>query len=44
MSVYYYGRTSFEFEDFSKLGKLLTNKLMLQGFNESRLLSSFRKL
>jgi hypothetical protein len=30
-------------EDFSKRGKLLTNKLMLQGYDESRLNSSFHK-
>jgi hypothetical protein len=30
-------------QDFSKRGRLLTNKLMLQGYNESRLKSSFRK-
>jgi hypothetical protein len=31
------------FENFSKRGKLLTKKLMLQGFNESRLNSRFCK-
>ena len=30
-------------QDFSKRGRLLTNKLILQGYNESRLKSSFRK-
>jgi hypothetical protein len=29
----------FAYEDFSKRCKLLTNKLMLQGYNESRLKS-----
>jgi hypothetical protein len=29
------------YEDFSKQGRLLTNKLMLQGYNESRLKSPF---
>ena len=38
-----YARACFAYEDFSKQGKLLTNKLMLQGYNESRLKSSFRK-
>jgi hypothetical protein len=33
----------FAYEDFSKRGKLLIKKLMLQGYNESRLKSSFRK-
>ena len=37
-----YARACFAYEDFSKRGKLLTNK-MLQGYNESRLKSSFRK-
>jgi hypothetical protein len=37
-------RACFAYEDFSKRGRLLTNKLMLQGYNESRLKSSFRKL
>ena len=36
-------RACFAYEDFSKRGRLLTNKLMLQGYNESRLKSSFRK-
>ena len=38
-----YARACFAYEDFSKRGKLLTNKLMLQGYNESRLKSSFRQ-
>jgi hypothetical protein len=38
-----YARACFAYEDFSKRGKLLTKKLMLQGYNESRLKSSFRK-
>ena len=38
-----YARANFAYEDFSKRGKLLTNKLMLQGYNESRLKSSFLK-
>jgi hypothetical protein len=38
-----YARACFAYEDFSKRGRLLTNKLMLQGYNESRLKSSFRK-
>ena len=39
-----YARSCFAYYDFSKGGKLLTNKLMLQGYkNESRLKSSFRK-
>jgi hypothetical protein len=37
-----YASASFAYEDFSKLGKLLTNKLILQGYNESRLKSYFR--
>jgi hypothetical protein len=37
-----YARACFTHEDFSKRGRLLTNKLMLQGYNESRLKSSFR--
>jgi hypothetical protein len=32
-----YARACFVYEDCSKHGKLLTNKLMLQGYNESRL-------
>ena len=39
-----YARACFVYEDFSKRGRLLTNKLMLQGYYESRLKSSFRKL
>jgi hypothetical protein len=38
-----YARAYFAYEDFSNRGKLLTKKLMLQGHNESRLKSSFRK-
>jgi hypothetical protein len=38
-----YARACFAYEDFLKRGKLLTKKLMLQGYNESRLKSSFRK-
>ena len=38
-----YARACFAYEDFSKRGILLTKKLMLQGYNESRLKSSFRK-
>ena len=38
-----YARACFACEDFSKRCKLLTNKLMFQGYNESRLKSSFRK-
>jgi hypothetical protein len=38
-----YARACFAYEDFSKRGKLLTKKLMLQGYNESSLESSFRK-
>ena len=34
-----YARACFAYEDFSKRGKLLTNKLILQGYNESRLKS-----
>jgi hypothetical protein len=37
-----YARACFAYEDFSKWRKLLTKKLMLQGYNESRLKSSFR--
>jgi hypothetical protein len=36
-------KSMFAFEDFSKRGKPLTKKLMLQGYYESRLKSSFRK-
>jgi hypothetical protein len=39
----WYARARFAYEDFSKRGRLLTYKLMLQGYNESRLKSSFRK-
>jgi hypothetical protein len=39
-----YARACFAYEDFSKRGKLLTKKLMLQGYNESRLKASFRKV
>jgi hypothetical protein len=38
-----YARTCFAYEDFSKRGKVLTNKFMLQGYNQSRLKSSFIK-
>jgi hypothetical protein len=38
-----YARACFAYEDFSIRGKLLTEKLMLQEYNESRLQSSFRK-
>jgi hypothetical protein len=38
-----YVRSCFAYEDFSKRGKLRTKKLMLHGYNESRLKSSFRK-
>jgi hypothetical protein len=34
-----YARACFAYEDFSKRGKLLTKKLMLQDYNESRLKS-----
>jgi hypothetical protein len=37
-----YVRACFTYEKFSKRGKLLTKKLMLQGYNESRIKSSFR--
>jgi hypothetical protein len=33
-----YARACFAYEDFSKRGKLLTKKLMMQGYNESRLM------
>jgi hypothetical protein len=36
-----YARACFAYEDFSKRWNLLTNKLILQGCNESRLKSSF---
>jgi hypothetical protein len=32
-----YARACFAYEDFSKRGKPLTKRLMLQGYNESRL-------
>jgi hypothetical protein len=38
-----YARACFAYEDFSKRDKLLAKKLMLQGYDESRLESSFRK-
>jgi hypothetical protein len=38
-----YVRACFAYEDFSKRGKLLTKKLILQGYNESRKKSPFRK-
>jgi hypothetical protein len=38
-----YARACFAYEDFSKRGRLLTNKLMLQGYNISRLKSPFRQ-
>jgi hypothetical protein len=38
-----YTKACFAYEDFSKRGRLLTNKLMLQGYNESRFKSSFCK-
>jgi hypothetical protein len=38
----WYARACFTYEDFSKRSKLLTYKLMLQGYNESRLKLSFR--
>ena len=38
-----YARACYAYENFLKRGQLLTNKLMLQGYNESRLKSSFRK-
>jgi hypothetical protein len=38
-----YARACFAYEDFSKWGKLLTNKVTLQGYNESCLKLSFRK-
>jgi hypothetical protein len=36
-------RACFAYEGFSKRGSLLTNKLMLQGYNASCLKSTFRK-
>jgi hypothetical protein len=38
-----YTRACFAYEDFPKRGTLLTNKLMLQGYNDFRLKSSFCK-
>jgi hypothetical protein len=38
-----YARACFAYEDFTNRAKLLTKKLMLQGYNASRLKSSFRK-
>jgi hypothetical protein len=38
-----YARTCFAYENFSNRCKLLTNKLILQGYNESCIKSSFRK-
>ena len=38
-----YARACYAYEDFLKRGQLLIKKLMLQGYNESRLKSSFRK-
>jgi hypothetical protein len=38
-----YARACFAYEDFSKRGKLFTNKFMLQGYNESCLKSPFCK-
>jgi hypothetical protein len=38
-----YTRACFAYEAFSERGRRLTNKLMLQGYNESRLKSSFCK-
>ena len=38
-----YARACYAYEDFLKRGQLLTKKLMMQGYNESRLKSSFRK-
>jgi hypothetical protein len=38
-----YARAFFAYEDFPKRDKLLTKKLVLQGYNESRLKLSFRK-
>jgi hypothetical protein len=38
-----YARACFAYEDFSKRGQLLAKKLMLQGYNESRLKSPFCK-
>ena len=38
-----YARACHAYDNFLKRGRLLTRKLMLQGYNESRLKSSFRK-
>ena len=38
-----YARTCHAYDDFLKRGQLLTKKLMLQAYNESRFKSSFRK-
>ena len=38
-----YARACHAYDDFLKRGQLLTKKLMLQVYNESRLKSSFRK-
>jgi hypothetical protein len=38
-----YARACSAYEDFSERLRLLTNTLMLQGYNKSRLKSSFRK-
>ena len=38
-----YTRVSNVYDDFLKRGQLLTKKMMLQGYNEYRLKSSFRK-
>ena len=38
-----YARACYAYEDFLKRGQLLTKKLMLQGYSESRLKSSFRE-
>jgi hypothetical protein len=38
-----YTRACFAYEDFSKRDRLHTDKLMLQGYNKSRLKSSFHK-
>ena len=38
-----YARECHAYDDFLKRDQLLTKKLMMQGYNESRLKSSFRK-
>ena len=38
-----YARACHTYDNFLKRGQLLTQKLILQGYNESRLKSSFRK-